>query len=76
MCAYVRACIQTTVGSVYQNSSEQLECQGQMGECEYTDVCESAGDGLLSSAVCVYTGVHTDIVILNSLPLPLLPLFR
>ena len=24
-------CVQTTVGSVYQNSSEQLECQGQMG---------------------------------------------
>ena len=26
-------CVQTTVGSVYQNSSEQLECQGQMGGC-------------------------------------------
>ena len=28
----VCVCVQT-VGSVYQNSSEQLECQGQMGLC-------------------------------------------
>ena len=33
VCVCDCVCVQTTVGSVYQNISEQLECQGQMGEC-------------------------------------------